>query len=177
MALGQYQKILQVVGYQNSGKTTLMEQLITWMKNDGYSVATIKHHGHGGTPTIDESKDSARHEKAGADLSAVEGDGMLRLNIRKDSWSLPEILSIYEKLAIDIVLVEGYKKEKFPKIVLVRTEEDFSLVEKLDNILCVLYWPDFTGKKTSRYPAFSMNDSIGFLAFIGEEMRKKHATE
>lgn len=38
--------ILQIVGMKNSGKTTLMNHAISFLKERGYSVATIKHHGH-----------------------------------------------------------------------------------------------------------------------------------
>lgn len=177
MALGQYQKILQVVGYQNSGKTTLIEQLIKAVKQDGYSVATIKHHGHGGTPDIDESKDSARHEKAGAHISAVEGDGTLRMSIQQEEWSLANILAIYENFPIDLVLVEGYKKESFPKVVLVRKAEDAALLEQLENIRCVLYWAEYPGEIDAGIPTFSIDDSEKYMAFLREEMRKENATE
>lgn len=88
MALGQYRKILQIVGYQNSGKTTLMEQLIKQATMEGLRVGTIKHHGHGGVPTIETSKDSSRHEQAGAVVTAVEGAGTLRMSIHQNSWQL-----------------------------------------------------------------------------------------
>lgn len=73
MALEQHRKIIQIVGYQNSGKTTLMEQLIKHATKEGLRVGTIKHHGHGGAPVENLSKDSNRHEQAGARVSAVEG--------------------------------------------------------------------------------------------------------
>ena len=38
--------ILQIVGMKNSGKTTLMNHAISFLKERGYSVVTIKHHGH-----------------------------------------------------------------------------------------------------------------------------------
>ncbi len=39
--------ILQIVGYKKSGKTTLMRHIVSFLKSHGYTVATIKHHGHG----------------------------------------------------------------------------------------------------------------------------------
>lgn len=44
--------ILQVVGHQNSGKTTLIEKCIKELTNHGIKVGTFKHHGHGGKPDI-----------------------------------------------------------------------------------------------------------------------------
>ncbi|GEK34037.1 molybdopterin-guanine dinucleotide biosynthesis protein B [Kurthia sibirica] len=175
--MGQYHKVLQVVGYQNSGKTTLMEQLIIQAEKDGYRVAAIKHHGHGGMPNNDQSKDSARHEKAGAIITAVEGDGMLRMSIHQQEWSLATILAIYENFDIDLVLVEGYKKEKFPKIVILQLEEDFSLLKSLENIICVLYWPTYTGPACTQFPAFSIDDSQQYMAFLRKEMGQNHAAQ
>lgn len=40
--------ILQIVGYQNSGKTTLVEKMVHALTEREMKVATIKHHGHGG---------------------------------------------------------------------------------------------------------------------------------
>lgn len=42
--------ILQVVGYQNSGKTTLIEKLCQLAECEGLKLGCFKHHGHGGTP-------------------------------------------------------------------------------------------------------------------------------
>lgn len=38
--------ILQIVGFKDSGKTTLLQQSITFLKSQGYHIVTIKHHGH-----------------------------------------------------------------------------------------------------------------------------------
>lgn len=141
MALGQHCAILQIVGYQNSGKTTLMEKLIVAATKEGARVATIKHHGHGGAPTATR-KDSQRHEQAGAVLAGVEGAGTLSLTIQQDAWKLKGIIELYQQFQPDLILVEGYKKEDYPKVVLIRHQEDVTSLKKLTNVVCVLYWPD-----------------------------------
>jgi len=173
VALGQHQKILQIVGYQDSGKTTLMEQLITQATNEGLRVGTIKHHGHGGIPMVESSKDSVRHEKAGASVSAVEGEGTLRISIQQDNWQLADILSIYASFKMDIILIEGYKNEQYSKVVLLRTAEDQSLLQKVSNIVCVLYWPTFTIDKPLDYPSFSIHEKAQYMDFLMIEMRRK----
>ena len=45
-------KTLQVVGFKNSGKTTLIARWIRLLKNKGLTVAVLKHHGHGGQPAM-----------------------------------------------------------------------------------------------------------------------------
>lgn len=75
MSVGEICPILQIVGFQNSGKTTLSEKLIFRASKAGLKAASIKHHGHGGPPDNElSSKDSIRHHEAGAVISSVEGD-------------------------------------------------------------------------------------------------------
>ena len=62
--------IISIVGKSNSGKTTLIENLIPELTKRGYRVATIKHNVHGFD--IDhEGKDSWRHKKAGAFATVI----------------------------------------------------------------------------------------------------------
>ena len=171
--MGQHRKILQIVGYQNSGKTTLMEQLITQATTEGFRVGTIKHHGHGGIPMIESSKDSIRHEKAGASVTAVEGEGTLRMSIHQSNWQLAEILAIYETFNMDIIFIEGYKNEDYPKVVLLRHAEDQSLLQKVTNIVCVLYWPTYPLNKPLDYPTFSFQEKAQYMDFLMQEMRRK----
>lgn len=170
MALVQHRKILQVVGYQNSGKTTLMEQLITLAATEGFRVGTIKHHGHGGIPMIEGSKDSVRHEQAGANVTAVEGQGTLRLSIHQNNWQLVDILAMYEAMPIDLILIEGYKNEHYPKVVLLRQAEDESLLQKVTGIVCVLYWPSYRMDKQLDYPAFSIHDKAQYMDFLQKHL-------
>lgn len=173
MALGQHRKILQIVGYQNSGKTTLTEQLIAQATSEGFVVGAIKHHGHGGVPMIESSKDSARHEKAGASVTAVEGQGTLRMSINRSHWQLADILAIYELMDMDLILIEGYKSEHYPKVVLLRRPEDQSLLQKVSNIICILYWPTYPLDKPLEYPAFSIHEKAEYMDFLMKEMRGK----
>ena len=173
MALGQHQKVLQIVGYQNSGKTTLMEQLISQATTEGLQVGTIKHHGHGGPPMSDNAKDSVRHEQAGASVTAVEGAGTLRMSIQQSNWQLADILAIYASFNIDIILIEGYKNEHHSKVVLLRTLEDQELLQKVTNIICVLYWPTYPLEKQLEYPTFSIHNKTQYMEFLMKEMRGK----
>ncbi|MFJ8103330.1 molybdopterin-guanine dinucleotide biosynthesis protein B [Lysinibacillus sp. NPDC096212] len=171
--MGQHRKILQIVGYQNSGKTTLMEQLITQATTEGFRVGTIKHHGHGGIPMIESSKDSVRHEKAGASVTAVEGEGTLRMSIHQSNFQLADILAIYETFNMDLIFIEGYKNEDYPKVVLLRQEEDESLLEKVGNIVCVLYWPTYPLRKPLDYPTYSIQEKAQYMEVLMQEMRRK----
>ncbi|MBM6618783.1 molybdopterin-guanine dinucleotide biosynthesis protein B [Bacillus sp. RD4P76] len=158
-------KVLQVVGFQNSGKTTLVTKLIHKLTEEGIKVGTIKHHGHGGKPAIgDQGKDTGLHRKAGASVVAVEGEGTIHLTADA-SLTLDNMLALYEMLFVDIVLVEGYKNERYPKVVLLRDKEDLKLIKDLSNIEAVisveslgeLKYPYFTRKEEAAYLTYLMN--------------------
>ncbi|MCR2820130.1 molybdopterin-guanine dinucleotide biosynthesis protein B [Lederbergia panacisoli] len=134
-------KVFQIVGYQNSGKTTLMEELIKSGKAQGLRIGTIKHHGHGGSPNNPSiNKDSIRHSQAGAEVSSVEGEGTLLIEASKSEWRLDDIINMYHHFTLHLILVEGYKKSHYPKVVLIRDEEDLVLLDSLTNIKAVISW-------------------------------------
>lgn len=131
--------IFQIVGYQNSGKTTFINTLVTQLKLSGLKAVTIKHHGHGGKPAVIEKKDSASHIRAGAVASLVEGGGRLILQAEDMEWSLEDKLGFMYAFKPDLIIVEGHKHEKYPKLVFIRSEDDDHLLHELDRIELVLY--------------------------------------
>lgn len=134
--------VFQIVGFQNSGKTTFIRKLIQQLSVEKFEVVSIKHHGHGGKPEVNEDKDSSQHIKAGAVASLVEGDGRLILHGEREKWSIGEQINILSILKPDIILVEGHKNENFPKAVIVRREEDVKLLSQLKEIKMVLSWDE-----------------------------------
>ncbi|KAA0546886.1 molybdopterin-guanine dinucleotide biosynthesis protein B [Bacillus sp. BGMRC 2118] len=168
MALGL--NVLQIVGYQNSGKTTLVTNLIRKLTEEGYKVGTIKHHGHGGKPEIsDQGKDTEQHRIAGASIVTVEGEGTISLTADAN-LTLDKILAIYELLPLDIVLVEGYKNEHYPKVVLLRNMDDLGLLSNLDNIKAIIAIEPIEQMK---YPYFTRNEEAAYLHFIMNAVRGK----
>ncbi|SFE49790.1 molybdopterin-guanine dinucleotide biosynthesis protein B [Alteribacillus iranensis] len=158
MALEQHCSILQIVGHKNSGKTTLMEKLIHFSAQDGLQAATIKHHGHGGYPANDfPPTDSSRHSRAGAFLSSVEGDGQLYLQAVQESWSLADLLHLYRQFQPDIIFVEGYKREDYPKVVLLRDKHDLHLLSECSNIFCAV-GPSSIACYMNEFPFYRMDD-------------------
>lgn len=170
MAMGQHCRILQVVGFQNSGKTTLMEKLIRSCSERGWQTASIKHHGHA-TPQKREItlKDSERHHQAGAFMTTVEGGGSLQLHVENQTWSLPKLLELHKLFEPDVILVEGFKKESFTKVVLLRGEEDLELLQRVDHVLCAIAWEPLK-VKSSAYPIYHIKDDSAYLDFILKEM-------
>ena len=106
-------KIIAVVGKSKSGKTTLIERLIPEIKNRGYRVGSVKH-AHHGFEIDQKGKDSYRHRAAGADVVVVASPDEIAVVKRIEHDSLDNLLQYFGE--VDLVLVEGYKSSKHPKI-------------------------------------------------------------
>ncbi|WP_100397880.1 molybdopterin-guanine dinucleotide biosynthesis protein B [Bacillus sp. FJAT-44742] len=164
MAVDQHCPVLQIVGYQNSGKTTLVEKLIEAASADGMEIATIKHHGHGGKPDTEiTSKDSRRHRLAGASFTVVEGQGVLQMEGVRSKWSLENLIELYQYFQPDVILVEGYKAEDYPKVVLLRDSEDLSLLEKVTNVLCAVVWTPVGIENVKTFPIEAQEQYIKYI--------------
>lgn len=171
MAMGRKSSIFQIVGYQNSGKTTLVEKLVKRLTEQGYRVGTIKHHGHGGRPVSgDEGKDTCRHRQAGAAVTGVEGAGMLQIHAVQEGWTLQEMINIYEHFSLQLIFIEGYKKETYDKVVLLRSEKDIPLLESLENILCVISWESVLSIGKREYPVFDIKHEQQYLNWLLERV-------
>ncbi|EMY8535249.1 molybdopterin-guanine dinucleotide biosynthesis protein B [Bacillus paranthracis] len=170
--MGKAPSLLQIVGYQNSGKTTLVEKIVHALAERKIKVATIKHHGHGGFPEVAQ-KDSERHRKAGAVVSSVEGAGLLSLSSLREEWSLQEIIRLYEFFEVDIILIEGYKKESYPKVVLLRSEEDVELLHKVENIVAVITWYDAPANLREEYTVFHITEEELYIDWFVQTVRRK----
>jgi len=132
--------IIQIVGYKNSGKTTVTELLIECFKEAGFRTGAVKHHGHGGKPDRIEDTDSNKYLQAGATCSAVYGDGEWQFTVTDDiPFDLNAMIQLQETLGATLILIEGFKKLNYPKIVLLRDEKDWNLLE-LSNIKAVGGW-------------------------------------
>ncbi|PHD57740.1 molybdopterin-guanine dinucleotide biosynthesis protein B [Bacillus toyonensis] len=168
--MGKASSIIQIVGYQNSGKTTLVEKVVHALAESEMKVATIKHHGHGGFPEVAQ-KDSERHRKAGAVVSSVEGAGLLSLSSLREEWSLQETIRLYEFFEVDTILIEGYKKENYPKIVLLRSAEDVELVHKVENVVAVITWYNAPVNLREEYKVFHITEEKLYIDWFLQTVR------
>src|SRR5690625_732113 len=128
-------KTLHIVGFKNSGKTTLIKRWIKLLKREGLRVSVIKHHGHGAKLSMpDESKDSMQYIKSGADASLVAGAGNTQhmLNKQLNFLQLKQ-LALFEEP--DVLLIEGYKEEKGEKVVLTRGKDDWEQLRHVSGII------------------------------------------
>ena len=109
-------KVFGITGWSGSGKTTLIKSLIPEIKARGFSVSTIKHAHH--TFDVDKpGKDSFEHRRAGACevlISSSKRWVLMHENNNDNEPSLGELLKKLQRN--DLVLVEGFKNEPYPKL-------------------------------------------------------------
>lgn len=110
-------KVFAVSGVKNSGKTTLIEKLVTALTSKGYKVGVIKHDGHE-FEADREGTDSFRHKQAGAKNVIIYSKTKVMMVKDQESPSIEELIQLQRDM--DIVIIEGMKYSKFPKIEVVR---------------------------------------------------------
>src|SRR5699024_442642 len=138
-------KTLHIIGYKNSGKTTLMNHWIGYLKSFDYKVVAIKHHGHGARLAMpDEGKDSMQYIQHGADVSLVSGGGHTQQIIQQES-SFQELMELAARTKPDVILVEEYKDEVGEKVALVSSDEEWESLQKIDGISLVVGEVEATG--------------------------------
>ena len=110
-------KAFGVVGWKNGGKTTLVERLVAEIAGRGFRVSTVKH-AHHGFDVDRPGRDSWRHREAGAAQVLVSSRRrwalMTELGGDDPELTLDELLARLSPA--DLVLVEGYKRDRHPKI-------------------------------------------------------------
>lgn len=111
------------VGYQNSGKTTLVEKVISRLTQRGVRVGSVKHHGHKGFEIDQPGKDSWRHAQAGSrHVGLISPDAYAEYARTSEEVTVTDILTRYTD--VDAVIVEGYKAAGLPSIVVARSGID-----------------------------------------------------
>ena len=114
---------LAIVGRHNSGKTTLIEQLIAELVARGYDVGSVKHHSHVGFDIDYPGKDSYRHRAAGASETVIAAPGqMARIKTVEGEMECSDIVRSMH--GHDIVIVEGYRKSGLPTVEIMRSGND-----------------------------------------------------
>jgi molybdopterin guanine dinucleotide biosynthesis accessory protein MobB len=127
-------KVISIVATKSgTGKTTLIEALIPILKEKNYNIGVLKHDAH--KFGIDkEGKDSYRFVKAGADKMVISSkEKIAMIEKLKEEKDLEEILELF--VGMDLVIIEGYKNNGYPKIEVHRKEVDQKLLcenESLD---------------------------------------------
>lgn len=167
--LQQMPKLLGFAAWSGTGKTTLLKKLIPALKEQGIRVGVIKH-AHHKFDVDHPGKDSYELRKAGADQMLISSGKRWALMVEQDQGDRPSLnhmLSRMDHSLLDLVLVEGFKQESFPKIELHRKEINKGLMYIEDqNIIAVA--SDEPLQLHRDLPLFNINDTGEILRFIKE---------
>ncbi len=164
--------VLGFVAYSGTGKTTLLTRVIPLLREAGVRVALIKHAHHQfdiDTP----GKDSYRLRKAGAEHVMIASRGRwvwMAETPGQEEARLDEMLARLGEIDVDLILIEGFKHERYPKIELRRNELDNPRLYPDDpDIIAVAC--DGPLDPPTRLPQLDLNDPEAIAAFIVERLR------
>ncbi|HEY1780865.1 MAG TPA: molybdopterin-guanine dinucleotide biosynthesis protein B [Roseiarcus sp.] len=113
-------RVIGFAGWSGAGKTTLIVRLIPELNRRGLSVSTIKH-AHHNFDLDQPGKDSHAHRSAGAEevlVASAKRIALMRELRGAPEPSLPELLGLLKDA--DLVLIEGFKRDPYPKIEIFR---------------------------------------------------------
>lgn len=159
-------KLYGVIGWKNSGKTSLMERLVAEITGRGLTVSTVKHVHH--SVDLDQpGKDTFRHRQAGATEVVLASADRFALMVehRGPEPDLPVILA---RLApVDLVLVEGYKRDAHPKVEVWRQETGHPLIQPGDPMVRAVATD---ASLSLPVPVLNLNDTVAVANFILREV-------
>jgi len=160
-------KLYGIAGWKNSGKTGLMERLVAEFTARGLRVSTVKHAHH--SFDVDQpGKDSYRHRAAGA--AQVMLSSANRWALMTELQGAPEapLADLLAQLApVDLVLVEGFKREDHPKIEAHRAATGQGLLAPGDPTIRAI--ASDSAPETDR-PVLHLDDTRAIADFIAAEL-------
>ncbi len=154
--------VVAIVGLSGSGKTTLIVRLIPEIRRYGLRVGTIKHHPH--ETEIDvPGKDSWVHRRAGASATILSTPSAFTMTREAGHDHSPKELAAFLS-DMDIVLAEGYKNHKVPKIEVHRPEQSKRFLCLNDPLLLALVTEGEVPE--TNVPRFEPGDAEGLTRFL-----------
>jgi molybdopterin-guanine dinucleotide biosynthesis protein B len=158
--------VLAISAWSGTGKTTLLKQLIPALCAEGLRPGLIKHTHH--DMDVDKpGKDSYELRKAGAVQTIVASTQRWALMTEtpdQEEVDLPWLVSRMDASKLDVVLVEGFKHESVPKIVLFRQNGSHRVEDLVLDKYVIAVASD--APVTTSLPQLDLNDIAQIAAFI-----------
>ncbi len=164
-------KAIPVLGFvapSGTGKTTLLRKLVPVLRERGLRVGYLKHAHH--TFDLDVAgKDSFEIREAGAHQTLLASTERWALQVENEvrgaDPDLVEMLSHFQSGSLDLVLVEGFKHSRYPKIEIYRAVQGKPPLYPDDaDIIAVA--TDSTLPDDGHPPALPIEDPEGIADFI-----------
>tara|TARA_Y100001968_G_C19380435_1_gene730022 strand:+ start:355 stop:855 length:501 start_codon:yes stop_codon:yes gene_type:complete len=158
-------KVIGVVGWKDTGKTTLIEKLIREFNKRNLTISTIKHSHH--NFSVDrQGTDSFRHFNAGAKETILASDAKW-IKFSKQVCEHESTLNylIKQILPVDIVIVEGFKVSGHKKVEVVSSISEKKPLYETDKSICGLIFNKHKIQNIS-LPQFQRDDIRQICDFI-----------
>lgn len=162
--------VFGLTGWSGSGKTTLMAKLIPELRALGLTVSTIKH-AHKGFDIDRPGKDSYIHREAGAaEVLVASPQRWALLHETRDAVE-PTLEDLLARLApVDLVLVEGFKRDRHPKIEVWRQAVGKPLIARDDPSIVAVAGEPNAPPADCPVPLIDLNDAAAVARLIVERV-------
>lgn len=162
--------VLGLAAFSGTGKTTLLKKLLPRLTQRGFRVGLIKHSHH--SFEIDQpGKDSYELRRAGANPVMLSSSHRRALMTEHRSPAPPALsteLAHFDQSGLDLILVEGFKRERFPKIELTRPSLGHPLLFPDDESVIAVA-SDAPLPLPATVPLLDLNDPAAIARFIIDE--------
>ncbi len=160
-------RLYGVAGWKNAGKTGLMERLVAEITRRGFTISTVKH-AHHSFDVDHPGKDSFRHREAGAAEVLLASRNRVALMQELRDAPEPPLSELLSRLRpVDLVLVEGYKRDAHPKVEAHRAATGNPLIAPEDPTIRAV--ASDVPLVLDR-PVFDLNDTAAIADFILSEV-------
>jgi molybdopterin-guanine dinucleotide biosynthesis protein B len=160
-------RVIGLAGWSGSGKTTLVTRVIPVLVERGLKVATVKH-AHHDFDLDQPGKDSWLHRQAGAcEVAIVSSRRWAIMHELKDEPE-PPLMDILAKLsAVDLVIVEGFKRHAHPKLEVFRAAVGKPLLHPEDD--CIVAVATDAPLPQAQVPVLMLDDISGIATMLQAE--------
>ena len=164
-----------IVGWKNSGKTTLVSNLIAELTRRGFNVAAVKH-AHHAFDVDQPGRDSHKFREAGArEVAVISGKRVAVMHELRDEAE-PALEDVVKRLGgSDLILVEGFKRHDHAKIEARRLEavQQDAMGAEFPGIVAIA---SDHPVETGELPVFALDDIAGMADFILRQTRLEKIT-
>ncbi|MCX7817478.1 MAG: molybdopterin-guanine dinucleotide biosynthesis protein B [Syntrophales bacterium] len=166
--------VISILGRSGSGKTRVIESLVSILAGWGWRIATVKHSNKNSNLDM-EGKDTWRHRRAGAKgVVFVSPEELVVFKRPSGELNIREIRDCY-LFDVDLILVEGWRESQCTKIVVCSEGDCFdSLENSVDQVWAIIGTEHCTCN--SKVHFFTMRDMLELAFLIEREFLIRGAT-
>lgn len=162
---------VSVVGRHDSGKTTFLLALLPLLVGRGLRVGYLKH-AHAGFDIDRPDKDSGRVSRTGVAQTMITGGGRTAVIDSSGEQTILQVLDRYAREDLDLIVIEGFKREPLPKIEVARAAVAKGQLVCADDPQLLAVVSDFDPPRRD-VPHFAMEDAAGVADLVWARILKR----